>query len=168
MNVIHLFESDRQSYWIEEIGKSDWSAGGLLYGLLKDGDFFKWVGEGSEVLLLVQGDTLISYCTFAKMDDIQPTDLSPWVGFVYTFPAYRGRRCVGLLFAEADRLARRAHISEVYVSTNHIGLYEKYGCTFLKTAKDLEGEWSRIYVRRVQDSDAVPQDAALPDASHQD
>ena len=120
------------------------------------------------MLLLVQGDTLISYCTFAKMDDIQPTDLSPWVGFVYTFPAYRGRRCVGLLFAEADRLARRAHISEVYVSTNHIGLYEKYGCTFLKTAKDLEGEWSRIYVRRVQDSDAVPQDAALPDASHQD
>ena len=150
MEVIRYFESDRRDYWLEEIGKSDWDAGGLLYGLLKNGEFFDFVGEGSDVLLLVDGDALISYCTFAKQDDIQPTDLTPWVGFVYTFPAYRGHRYVGLLFAEAERIARDRHISEFYVSTNHIGLYEKYGCTFKELAKDWEGAWSRIYVRKVE------------------
>lgn len=150
MEVIHYFESDRQEHWLSQIGKSDWSAGGLLYALLKDGTFFEFVGEGSEVLLLVDGDALISYCTYAKTDDIQPTDLTPWVGFVYTFPQYRGHRFVGLLFEEADRLARKEHVQEIFISTNHTGLYEKYGCTFKMLAKDWEGAWSRIYVRKVQ------------------
>lgn len=150
MKVIRYFESDRQAHWLEQIGKSDWDAGELLYRMLGEGTFFDFVGEGSEVLLLVDGDTLISYCTYAKRDDIQPTELTPWVGFVYTFPAYRGHRYVGLLFDEADRLAREAHVSEIYISTNHTGLYEKYGCTFKTTAKDWEGAWSRIYVRKVE------------------
>ena len=123
MEVINFFESDRQAYWLEELSKSDWSAGGLLHYRLKSGTFFDMVGEGSKVLLLVDGDALISYCTYAKMDDIQPTDLTPWVGFVYTFPAYRGRRCVGLLLEAADRLARQEHVREIYISTNHVGLY---------------------------------------------
>ena len=103
MNVIRYFESGRRAHWLAQIGKSDWSAGGLLYRLLESGAFFDALGEGSDVLLLVENDTLISYCTFAKKDDIQPTELSPWVGFVYTFPAYRGHRYVALLFEEADR-----------------------------------------------------------------
>lgn len=149
MNVIDYFESDRRDYWLGEIGKSDWDAGEYLYRLLKDGAFFDFAGEGSRVLLLTDGDALVSYCTYAKKDDIPQTDLTPWVGFVYTFPAYRGRRCVGLLFEEADRLARQAHVSELYVSTNHVGLYEKYGCTFKMFATDFEGRQSRIYVRKV-------------------
>jgi hypothetical protein len=150
LEVIHFFESGRQEHWLSEIGKSDWSAGELLYGLLKDGTFYEFVGEGSEVLLLVDGDALVSYCTYARQDDIQPTDLTPWVGFVYTFPPYRGHRYVGLLFSEADRLARKEHVHEIYISTNHTGLYEKYGCTFKMLAKDWEGAWSRIYVRKVE------------------
>ena len=149
MNVIEYFASDRQAHWLAQIEKSDWSAGGLLHYLLKSGEFFNAVGTGSKVLLLVDGDTLVSYCTYAKKDDIPQTELSPWVGFVYTFPAYRGHRYVGLLFAEADRLAREEGVSAYYVSTNHVGLYEKYGCTYLTQAKDFEGEWSRIYRRIV-------------------
>lgn len=36
-------------------------------------DLLKWAE--SDVLLLVDGDKLISFCTFAEKDDIQPTDL---------------------------------------------------------------------------------------------
>ena len=35
---------------------------------------------------------LISFCTYAELDEIQPTDLTPWIGFAYTFPEYRGNR----------------------------------------------------------------------------
>ncbi len=151
MKVINYFESGDPAHWLAEIGKSDWGAGELLYRLLEEGTFFDFVGEGSKVLLLVDGDALLSYCTYAKQDDIQPTDLTPWVGFVYTFPQYRGHRYVGLLLAEADRLAREENVSEFYISTNHIGLYEKYGCTFKMLAKDWEGAWSRIYARKTTD-----------------
>ena len=149
MRVVHYFDSDRQAHWLAQIAQSDWGAGPFLCKLLREGTFFDAVGEGSRVLLLTQGDELISYCTFAEKDDIQPTELTPWIGFVYTFPAHRGHRYAGLLFAEAERLAREEGIDAIYLSTNHVGLYETYGFAYLTQMTDLEGNPSRIYGKRI-------------------
>ena len=149
MKVINFFDSDRQAHWLEEIKRSDWGAGAFLHRLLSEGTFFDAVGKGSKVLLLTDGDELISFCTYARKDDIQPTELTPWMGFVYTFPAHRGHRYVGLLFEEIERLAKEEGISEVYISTNHIGLYEKYGCEYKTQLRDMDGELSRVYVKKI-------------------
>ena len=149
MKVINYFDSDRQSHWLNEIKKGDWGAAGFLYELLSKGTFFETVGDTSKVLLLTDGDNLVSFCTYAEKDDIQPTDLTPWMGFVYTFPEYRGHHYVGLLMEEIERLARKDGVSEVYISTNHIGLYEKYGCEFKAEMKDMAGEMARVYVKKI-------------------
>ena len=149
MEVINYFESDRQNHWLEEIKRSDWGAGAFLYELISNGTFFEAVGEGSKVLLLTDHDELISFCTYAQKDDIQPTELAPWMGFVYTFPEHRGHRYAGLLFEEIERLAKEENISEVYISTNHTGLYEKYGCEYKTQMNDMDGEPSRIYVKKI-------------------
>jgi GNAT superfamily N-acetyltransferase len=149
MEVSNFFDVDNKEHWLTRINKSDWRAGPFLCNLLKNGTFFETVGEGSKVLLLTDGDKLVSYCTFAKYDDIQPTDLTPWIGFVYTFPEYRGNRYAGLLFKEAERIAKEENIREIYLSTNHVGLYEKYGFTFKTMLTDVDGEPSRIYVKTV-------------------
>ena len=150
MRLIEFHESDNKEHWLEEIKKSDWRAGPFLSKVLREGTFYDYVGEGSKVLMLVDDDKLLSYCTFAEKDDIQPTDLTPWVGFVYTFPEYRGHRYAGVLFDEVYRLAKEANITEVYLSTNHIGLYEKYGWEFLGMMVDMDGEPSRVYVKRIE------------------
>ena len=90
MQVIDYFNCDRPEYWLSQIKKSDWGAGQYLYKLLSENKLKNVVGEKSKVLMLTNGDELISFCTYAEKDDIQPTELTPWVGFVYTFPAYRG------------------------------------------------------------------------------
>lgn len=149
MKVINYFDSDRQSHWLNEIQKGDWGAAGFLYELLSKGTFHDTVGERSKVLLLTDSDNLVSFCTYAEKDDIQPTDLTPWMGFVYTFPEYRGHHYVGLLMEEIERLARKDGVSEVYISTNHIGLYEKYGCEFKAEMKDMAGEMARVYVKKI-------------------
>lgn len=148
LRVIRFFESERPEHWLEEIARCDWSAGAFLHRLLSTGTFFDAVGEDSEVLLLTDGDELVSFCTYAKRDDIQPTDLSPWMGFIYTFPGRRGHRYIGLLFDEVGRLVREAGIPAVYISTNHTGLYEKYGCEYLTQMTDMDGNPSRVYIRR--------------------
>jgi hypothetical protein len=79
MQVISYFESNRQAHWLEEIKRSDWSAGAFLSDLIRKGAFFDAVGAESKVLLLTEGDELISYCTYAEKDDIQPTELTPWM-----------------------------------------------------------------------------------------
>ena len=150
MEVISFYESDRQAHWLEEIKKSNWNAGAFLYELLSNGTFFDTVGNNSKLLLLIDGDELISYCTYAEKDDIQPTELTPWMGFVYTFHQYRGHRFVGLLSEEIERLAKEEGISEVYISTNHIGLYEKYGCEYKTQMNDIEGCPSRVYVKKIE------------------
>ena len=151
MKVINYFDSDRQSHWLNEIQKGDWGAAGFLYELLSKGTFHDTVGDTSKVLLLTDGDSLVSFCTYAEKDDIQSTNLTPWMGFVYTFPEYRGHHYVGLLMEEIERLARKDGVSEVYISTNHIGLYEKYGCEFKAEMKDMAGETSRVYVKKIQE-----------------
>jgi len=149
VQVISYFDSDRQKYWLEEIGRSDWGAGAFLVDLISKGTFFDAVGSKSRVLLLTEGDELISFCTYAEKDDIQPTELSPWMGFVYTFPEHRGHRYVGKLFEAIERIAKAEGISEVFISTNRIGLYEKYGCTFRTVMDDMDGKPSRVYVKKI-------------------
>ena len=149
MKVIDYFQSGRREHWLGEIAKSDWSAAAFLHRLLSEETFFETVGNDSTVLLLTDGDALISFCTFAEKDDIQPTELTPWMGFVYTFPPYRGHRFVGLLFEEIERLAREKRISAVYVSTDHVGLYKKYGCELLTRMKDMRGNPSNVYVKKI-------------------
>ena len=149
MDVFDFFESGRQAWWLEQIGKSDWEAGQFLLSLLREGRLKDLCGESTQVLLLTEGDALLSFCTYAEQDDIQPTELRPWMGFVYTFPAYRGRRLLGRLFEKVEALARGQGFPAVYISTNHVGLYEKYGCVFDRILNDINGEPSRVYRRDV-------------------
>ena len=154
MEIICFHDSDRQAHWLQEIKRSDWGPGALLHRLLSEDKFFDAVGNGSKVLMLTDGDELISYCTYALWDDIQPTELTPWMGFIYTFPEHRGHRYAGLLMAEVERLAKAEGVAEVYISTNHVGLYEKYGCEFVTMMNDMEGIPSRVYVKNVLSSHA--------------
>ena len=147
MKVINYFESDKKEIWLEQLKNCEWGAGQFLYELLTQGSFFEATGEKSKVLMLVDGEELISFCTYAEKDDIQPTDLTPWMGFVYTYPKHRGHRYVQLLFDKMEELGKEDNVKTVYISTNHEGLYEKYGCEFKCEMNDMGGEKSRVYIK---------------------
>ena len=113
MQVIEYFSCDRPEHWLCEIKKSDWSAGQFLYKLLSENKFKNAVGEHSKVLMLTNENELISFCTYAEKDDIQPTELTPWIGFVYTFPKYRGHHYAGYLFQEIEKIAKNTIIKKI-------------------------------------------------------
>lgn len=145
MRIIDYFESENRAHWLDEIAKSDWSAGELLHGWLTDGVFREKTGEGSTVLLLTDGEKLVSFCTYAERDDIPDTELTPWMGFVYTFPAYRGHRYAGVLMEDVLRRARDDGHAWIHISTDHVGLYEKYGCAHYTTLTEVNGYPARVY-----------------------
>lgn len=150
MKIIGYYGSDNKEHWLGKIKESEWSAGQFLHKLLKEESFKDTVGENSEVLMLTEGEELISFCTLAEKDDIQPTDLTPWIGFVYTFPQYRGHRYSGRLLSCAEERAKAQGAESVHISTNHIGLYEKFGYEFFAVMKDIDGEDSRVYVKKIK------------------
>lgn len=152
-------------YWRSLIGSCGWGAGDFLFSLLggkKDETattvgacevsevlFEEACGEGAQVLLLVEGRELVSFCTYAPLDDVQPTLLTPWIGFVFTAKEYRGRRCAGELISYAEGLAREDGHEFTYISTDHVGLYEKYGYELYRMAKSLDGEDARVYRKKL-------------------
>ena len=107
------------------------------------------MGEKSRILMLLDGENLVSFCTLAEKDDVQPTDLAPWIGWIYTFPTYRGKRMAGKLLKHAENLAKQDGATHTHISTNHIGLYEKYGYEFYMNALDVEGENTRVYRKKI-------------------
>lgn len=149
MKIIEYYETENKDHWLGKISQSDWRAGKYLWKLLDENKLRETIGETARVLMLVQEDELISFCTLAPYDEIQPTDLSPWVGFVYTFPEYRGNRYIGKLLKHAERLAFDMGKEAVYISTDHIGLYEKFGYKFLKTEKPFTAKKTRGYTARI-------------------
>lgn len=147
--IKEYFKADNQTYWLKQIKTSDWGAGQFLYELLCDNRLKEMCGEGTEVLMLTEGEKLMAFCTYAEKDDIQPTELTPWLGFVYTFPEYRGGRLAGELLAYAEALAAKDGKAYTYISTGHVGLYEKYGYDFYEMQKDIGGEDSRVYRKKI-------------------
>ena len=150
MEIINYFETTNQEHWKEEIKKSDWVAGAFLYELLSENKFKSLVGETSKLLLLTDGEKLAAFCTYAERDEIEDPTLTPWVGFVYTFPEYRGGRRMGLLLDRAYELAKEEGHEVIYISTGEEGLYEKYGYTYWQDMTDWNGGTSRVYRRFVK------------------
>jgi GNAT superfamily N-acetyltransferase len=147
MKVIEYFETDNQEYWLSKIKECDWVAGKFLVELIQKNEVIKLLGQNTKVLLLINELELISFCTLSDIDDIETTDLTPWIGFVYTFPKYRGNRYMGNLFNYAEQLAKSNGFSNIYISTDQEGIYEKYGFTFLEFMKDRNNIDSRVYTK---------------------
>lgn len=145
MEILSYEQTVKPEWWLKQMEESDWTAGQFLHQLLKEGHFHDLAGEKAEVLLLADGNRLAGFCTYAERDDIPDTDLTPWMGFVYTFPDYRGRRLMGKLISRVREKAREDGFDNVYISTGETGLYEKYGASFYTTLKDRNGADSRIY-----------------------
>lgn len=164
MRIIEYFTTEEKEHWLQEIKKSDWGAGQFLYDLLKENRLQEAVGQNALVPMLVDGDRLVAFCTFAPLDDIQPTEMTPWIGFVYTFPEYRGHRYAGMLLDYAESIATIMGKEYIYISTGHTGLYEKYGYTFYKMEKDIDGEDSRVY-RKELATEGAEKDRRLSDGA---
>lgn len=76
-------------------------------------------------------------------------DLSPNVCAVYTEKEHRGRGIAGRLLNMAVEDCRGKGISPLYLVTDHIGFYERYGWEFLCMVRsDGESEMSRMYIHR--------------------
>ena len=153
MKIIEYYNCKEQEYWLNEIKKSDWRAAQHLYEHIKNNELKTLCGENTKVLLLTEGDHLMSFCTYAEQDDVRNTSLTPWVGYVYTFPAYRGRRCIGKLLEYAYQLAREEGFEYMYISSDEEGLYEKYGFQFYQTMKNHHGEDTSVFRIKIERKD---------------
>jgi N-acetylglutamate synthase-like GNAT family acetyltransferase len=95
--------------------------------------------------LMVTDETIIGCAGLITNDFISRGDLYPWVCALYIDSEYRGKALSSLLLEKAREDARIAGFDAIYLSTEHNGLYEKFGFTYVGQGYHPWNAESRIY-----------------------
>ena len=99
--------------------------------------------------LCLDGGRIVGGLGVIEKDFHDRKDLSPNVCAVYTEPDCRGRGIAGTLLDLAVDDMRSKGISPLYLVTDHVGFYERYGWEFLCMVRcEGQPEMSRLYIHR--------------------
>lgn len=96
-------------------------------------------------LLIDDSEEVIGCAGLITNDFISRMDLYPWVCAIYIDEKYRGNAYGAILIEKAKEDAKLGGFSHLYLCTDHIGYYEKYGFKFIGQGYHPWGESSRIY-----------------------
>ncbi len=110
-----------------------------------------YLNGGTELgwYICLDGNRIAAGLGVIENDFHERKDLSPNVCAVYTEKEHRGKGIAGRLLETAVEECRKKGISPLYLVTDHIGFYERYGWEFLCTVRsDGETEPSRMYIHR--------------------
>ena len=99
--------------------------------------------------LCLSGNQIIGGMGVIENDFHDRKDLTPNVCAVFTEEGYRGQGIAGNLLNMVVNDMKSKGISPIYLITDHIGFYEKYGWEFLCMVQgDGEPNMTRMYVHR--------------------
>ena len=99
--------------------------------------------------LCLDQDKIVGGMGVIENDFHDRKDLAPNVCAVYTEEAYRKQGIAGRLLNIVVEDMRSKGISPLYLVTDHIGFYERYGWEFFCMAQgDGEPEMTRVYIHR--------------------
>lgn len=98
--------------------------------------------------LCLDGDKIIGGMGVIENDFHERKDLAPNVCAVYTEPDYRGKGIAGRLLDFTVDEMKSKHITPIYLITDHVGFYERYGWEFYCVVQGSDHEPSRMYIHR--------------------
>lgn len=95
--------------------------------------------------VMMQGERIIAGAGLISNDFISRMDLWPWLAALYVEEEFRGHALGGKMLRHALADAARLGFEQLYLCTDHIGYYEKYGFVYIADGYHPWGERSRIY-----------------------
>lgn len=114
----------------------------IKHSLLTDNPLPQWY-------LLENDGELIGCAGLITNDFISRMDLYPWICAIFIEEKHRGNEYSSLLIEQAKKDTKNAGFEYLYLSTDHIGFYEKYGFRYIGQGYHPWGEDSRIYQVKV-------------------
>lgn len=169
MRIVNYFEYENKENIIAQLEKGAhyWRAIPFLLAILKDNAFNKLFGNGG-LYLLLEDEELVAFSTFCDRDETAFPEIGPWIGFVFTFPKWRGKRfSEKLIDYYCNTLAPELYpqFDKVFLSSDEKGLYEKYGFRYVGQMKgtwgdDETGVYFR-YIGKSSDEDVEGMDRTL-------
>ena len=95
--------------------------------------------------VLLEQDEIVGCAGLISNDFISRMDLYPWLCALYVTEAHRGQGHARRLIERAKVDSTKAGFRTLYLCTDSVGLYERYGFAYLADGYHPWGETSRIY-----------------------
>lgn len=95
--------------------------------------------------LLMANEKIIGCAGLITNNFISRMDLYPWICSLYIEESHRGNAYGEILIEKGKKDAKDSGFNYVYLCTDHIGYYEKYGFEYLAIGYHPWGGSSRIY-----------------------
>ena len=122
-----------------------WVAGKHLAMLMRENRFSEW----ESVFAAIENGQIIGYCTFLKTDYYPENRYSPWISSIFVGETHRGRRISQRMIETVIIYARSLGFSKVYIPSDLVGMYEKYGFSKVDELVNYGGDTDSIYVREI-------------------
>ena len=100
-----------------------WDACARMAKLMRDNEFTDW----ERLFTATEGDKILGFCALVKPKGFPGTEYSPLVKWIFVDEKYRGNRLSEKLLKSTSEYVSKLGTEKVYLTTWHIGLYEKYG-----------------------------------------
>ena len=152
-NIISVRQCPEYLNRAVEYFSSKWSVGESVYrdcifhSLTTDSPLPRWY-----LLLHGNGEIVGSFGLIAN-DFNSRQDLWPWIAALYVEESERGQSLGGKMLAHGVLESKRLGFSKLYLTTDHIGYYEKYGFTYVGQCYSHSGEPGRLYEIETDDKD---------------
>ena len=101
------------------------------------------------MVAIVKGK-IVGMASLLKTDYYPLPEICPWVSSLFVSEEYRGQRISQMLVDYANAYALSLGFVRTYIPSEHVGLYEKYGYTYLKDIVNYGGGTDRLYVKELQ------------------
>ena len=95
--------------------------------------------------LLMDDEKIIGCAGLITNDFTSCMDLWPWLCALYIEEARRGQGLGEMLISQIKQDTSGAGFDKLYLCTDHVGYYEKYGFTYICDGYHPWGERSRVY-----------------------
>lgn len=128
------------------IRNSSWLGGEHLADIIKNNELSEW----ETVFIAIVDNRIIGFCTILKEDYYPENRYYPWISNVFVDEKYRGNRISERLIDSAARYAKERGFDKVYIPTDIIGLYEKFGFTKIDELRNYEGNIDSIFMRKTE------------------
>lgn len=122
-----------------------WAAGPHLAEMLRANRFSDW----ETVFVAMQDGEIIGYCTFLKTDYYPENRYWPWISSIFVGEAHRSQGVCGMLIEAAIRYAREQGFNRVYIPSDMLGFYERYGFARIDELTNYGGDVDHIFARDI-------------------
>ena len=140
-------DTDRAADLLEFVKSFSWDAvKEHTVRVIKNWEFEEW----ETPFVAIADELIIGMVTIMKTDYYPMPEIYPWISTLFVSEEYRGNRISEKLIDFANSYAKDLGFDKTCIPSEHIGLYEKYGYSYIKDIVNYGGDTDRLYAKELR------------------